>query len=225
MLGSSTSMTLARPRPNASTSSPTTASACGSAARVRGHFGECLLRTGASRVLALGAAPTRVKLEAAHLAARARRAFGEGVPSHGFGSERALAPPRTDGVMPPFAAEALRAVPDAPAHHDSSADAGSHDDAEHDAAEVLPARPEARFGDGEAVRVVLEAHARSERGREVFAKRSPVQARRVRVLHDAGHAASPSPACRRRRESNGKSTRACCATLCTSSAVRASTAS
>jgi hypothetical protein len=97
--------------------------------------------------------------------------------------------------MPPLAADALRAVPDAPREHPAAADARAQDHAEHD---LVAARcAERGLGEGEAVRVVGEPDGDAQRDAQILAERTAIEARGVRVLHEAGatrHAAGhPDP--------------------------------
>src|SRR5262249_36322289 len=85
-----------------------------------------------------------------------------------------------DRVMAPLAGDVLRPGPDRAADDDAAADAGAEDHAEDEL--VAAAGAGDRFGEGEAVRVVLHRDAKAEPRFEVGEERLAVQALRIRVL-------------------------------------------
>ena len=139
-------------------------------------------------VVSLDGWATEVKLETTGFAAVAGSTLGKSEPVRSTRARqggRIPALPRTYRVMPPLAAEVLWPSPRLAEEHQTAADAGSQDHAEHDTVAVLAASAKPGLGERKTVGVVLERHRATESLLQVLAKRATIQAHRVAVLHNA----------------------------------------
>src|SRR5262249_41627414 len=107
-----------------------------------------------------------------------------GPPAVAGGARPLVAARPGQGGVSPLAGNRVRAGEDATVDGDPPARAGSQDDAEDDTSPR--ARPVARLGEGEAVRVVREPEGTVQQALEVLAERAAVEPDTVGVLDHPG---------------------------------------